>query len=244
MPVSAQADSVSDSEEFTSLSMSNDYIIYSSHVDPNFYSGMVLYFHGDGAFEFDNPRSEYAIGGENGLLKKAEENNLILVLIKTPDSRGTPTWWESGELNSRHIAEFIESEIYTNYLIDKENIWLVGYSGGAQFISRFFLPAYSSMLEGGGAVLFAGGGTPKVPIRQFSNDLQSNFNMHWYTGALDNGTACAGHRYDALSDAVDGYSSYTESTNFNTSIETPAGLCHDVSELIGQVFEDQYLTTR
>lgn len=93
------------------------------------------------------------------------------------------------------------------------------------------------MIDGGGAVIFGGGGTPRVTVQPFAAALKPKFHMHWYTGALDNGS-CSSDGYNALRDANNG-SAYYQTQGFTTSIETPAGVCHDLSGRFGTVTGQQ-----
>jgi poly(3-hydroxybutyrate) depolymerase len=162
---------------------------------------------------------------------------MILLVARTPDTVGSPTWWEAGSANADYARDLIRTTVLNRYNIDPERIWLVGYSGGAQFITRYFLPKYSSMIGGGGSVVFGGGGTPAVTVQPFASGFTPDFPMYWYTGGADNGT-CPGHSYNALADAQRG-SAYYRGRGFTTGLETPAGVCHGLSGRFGTVVGQQ-----
>lgn len=61
--------------------------------------------------------------------------------------------------------------------------------------------------------------------------------MHWYTGADDDGS-CSSDGYDALRDAERG-SEYYRDEGFPATLETPAGVCHDLSGRFGPVTGEQ-----
>ena len=139
------------------------YHLWASGLDVSRPVGLMLQFHGDGAFEFDNPNSPYSLGGSKGIREQARRHNMILVAVRSPDS-GSPAWWRSGETKADYVRDLVEQVVYAHHDIAKDRSWLVGYSGGAEFITRYLLPKYSSLFGGGGAVLFGGGGEPLVSV--------------------------------------------------------------------------------
>lgn len=224
-----------DDRTFQSFTASNgqssQYHVYangSSAAEP---AGLLLQFHGDGAYEFKNPSSSYSLGGSSGIVAKARERDFITVAALSPDKSGSITWWESGSQNADYVRDLL-AKIKREYNIDTERIWLVGYSGGAQFITQYFLPKHSSTIDGGGSVVFGGGGVPRVSAQSFAAGMRTDFSMHWYTGQNDNG------RYNALGDARNGSSWYT-ARGFETSLQTPAGVGHSLSGRFGGVVAQQ-----
>lgn len=207
------------------------YHVWTSGLDTSRPVGLMLQFHGDGAYEFDNPNSSYSLGGAEGLREQARRHNMILVALRSPDS-GEPVWWRGGAAKADYVRDLVEQVVYARHDVARDRSWLVGYSGGAEFITRYLLPTHSSLFGGGGAVLFGGGGKPVVR-GSFDSAFTAAFPMHWYTGASDDGT-CADSDYDALGDAAEGSRSY-RGKGFRATLETPAGLCHDLSGRFGPV---------
>lgn len=220
-------------QSFTaSNGLSSKYHVYAAGIPQDHAAGLVLQFHGDGAYEFANPTSSYSLGGPSGIVAPARARGYITVPIRTPDSAGAITWWENGSANADFVADLLDT-LEAGYNIDTEDIWLVGYSGGAQLITQFFLPKYSSKIGGGGTVVFGGGGVPRVPAQPFASDLIADLPIHWYTGHADNGTNVS-DGYNALLDAQKGSAWYT-ARGFTTDLESPAGLGHDLSGTFGTV---------
>ena len=186
--------------------------------------GLLVHFHGDGAFEFHNPDSPYALGGPDGIVAAARDHGLIVLAALTPDGRGTSTWWEEGSLNADYARDLIRHVAFQQYDVDPDDIWLVGYSGGAQFITQFLLPKHPDLFGGGGGIVFGGGGPPRVEPAPVAASLRTRFPMHWYTGAEDTGTPP--EWFDALDAAERGRHWYALA-GFATSIETPDGVGHD-----------------
>lgn len=212
--------------------LSSKYHVYAAGIPQDHAAGLVLQFHGDGAYEFANPTSSYSLGGPSGIVAQARSRGYITVPVRTPDSAGEITWWENGSANADFVANLLDT-LETGYNIDTEDIWLVGYSGGSQFITQFFLPKYSSKIDGGGTVVFGGGGVPRVSAQPFAGGLIADLPMHWYTGAADNGTNVS-DGYNAVLDAQKG-SAWYSAQGFTTDLESPAGLGHNLSGTFGTV---------
>lgn len=212
--------------------LSSKYHVYAAGVPQDHAAGVVLQFHGDGAYEFANPTSSYSLGGPSGIVAQSRSRGYITVAVRAPDSTGEITWWENGSANADFVADLLE-KLKAGYDIDTDDIWLVGYSGGAQFITQFFLPKYSRTLGGGGTVVFGGGGTPRVPVQPFAGSLIADLPMHWYTGGADNGTTVS-DGYNALLDAQKG-SAWYAGRGFTVDLESPPGLGHNLSGKFGTV---------
>ncbi|MBK8463061.1 MAG: hypothetical protein IPL36_08525 [Nigerium sp.] len=231
---SAEAYTDQTNVSFTSSStgLTSKYHIYAAGLKAP--AGLLLQFHGDGAYEFKNPNSSYALGGNNGIIAQARARNLITVPVLAPDTSGSITWWEAGANNAKYVRDLV-AELQSKYDVRSDRIWLVGYSGGAQFITQYFLPAHSSIVAGGGgAVIFGGGGKPRSSA-SFSASVKANFSMHWYTGANDTKDSSG---WDALADAKAGEAWYA-SSGFTVSHEWPAGVSHDLSGKFGAVVAQQ-----
>lgn len=213
---------------------SSRYHVYAAGVQQP--AGLVLQFHGDGAYEFNNPSSPYSLGGSGGIVSQARSRGYITVPVLSPDKSGSVTWWEEGSANATYVNELL-TRLKASYGIKSDDIWLVGYSGGAQFITQFYLPNHSASIAGGGAVVFGGGGAPRVAAKPFAASLTKSFPIHWYTGALDNG-ATSSDGYNALRDAKAGMAWYSQ-RGFVTSHEYPAGVGHGLSGRFGTVMARQ-----
>jgi poly(3-hydroxybutyrate) depolymerase len=208
------------------------YHLWTGGLDASKPVGLMLQFHGDGAFEFDHPDSSYSLGGPDGIRAQARRHNMILVAMRSTNT-GSSAWWRSGEANADYVRDLVQHVVYARYDIDKKRSWLVGYSGGAQFITQYLLPKHSSLFDGGGAVVFGGGGAPRVTAPPFAPGLANDFPMHWYTGARDDGS-CSGSGFNALRDANSG-SSFYRRRGFPVTVEQPNGLCHGLSGRFGPV---------
>ncbi len=215
--------------------LSSQYHLYAAGLSRTSALCAVFQFHGDGAYEFKNPTSSYSLGGAAGIVAVSRARGCITVPVLTPDKVGSVTWWESGAANAVFARDLMK-KIKSDYNIDSKRIWLVGYSGGAQFITQFLLPQYSSVIDGGGAVVFGGGGVPySVPELPYAPGLVKGFHMHWYTGADDDGSTTG---YNALRDAKAGEARYA-ARGFATSHLFPANTAHALNGRFGGVLDQQ-----
>lgn len=224
--------------DFTGSQLSSRYHIYATGRTPSTPAkplGLVLQFHGDGAYEFNNPNSSYSLGGANGIRQVAIEYNMLCVPVLTPDN--DDTWWTSGNSNADWVAELIQSELYPAYNIDRSRIWLSGYSGGAQFISQYLVPEYSALFIDGGAVISGGGGAPGTnsdpsTVNPFTTYFKQHYALHWFTATGDTGWDDGG--YNAYADAQDGEDWYINRGFTETSHNYPPGGGHStVTTLFG-----------
>lgn len=225
-------------QTFLSFTASNglksQYHVYAAGV-PATSPCAVFQFHGDGAYEFRHPASPYSLGGANGIVAKARTQGCLTIPILTPDTVGAVTWWENGTANARFARDLI-TKVVSDYKINTSRMWLVGYSGGAQLITQYFLPLHSASIQGGGAVLFGGGGAPRASgTTPLAASLRSTFRLHWYTGANDDGR---GGTYNAMRDARAG-ETYYRAAGFTTSHEYPAATGHALDGRFGAVLARQ-----
>lgn len=213
-------------ENFTAASQSSTYHIYAQDVDPGVDNGLVMYFHGDGGYEFDQendfPSDFYAIPGPLGVAEQGRSRNMITVVPRTPDA--DDTWWTDGA-NTADYAKALYDFIVTEYGIDTTNVWLVGYSGGAQLITQFLLPEYPAMCSGGAAVMFGGGGEPVTTPGAFSSGLKADFPMVWVTGDQDLAANSPGEGYDGYLESQYGATWY-ETEGFTVYREFPVNVDH------------------
>lgn len=194
--------------------------------------GLVVYLDGDGMYGHDHPTSSWALGGRRGVVAQAAARGYATLSIRTPDRRGTPTFWENGKVNAAYVAALTRN---VSARLGVSRVWFVGYSGGSQLITRYLLPAHGARFTQGGAVITGGGGRPPgrpaMPVR-------SSFPLIWYTGSLDDGRG-SDDGYNALADAKRGAAWYRARGANATRIQ-PAGLDHsDLGTRFGTVLAQQ-----
>lgn len=232
-------------KSFNNGTYTSKYHIDASGIDRSKPVGIVIHLHGDGAYGFNNPNSSYALGGNEGIRAVARRHNMITLSVLTPDrDTGDYTWWWQGVGYAKYIHDLID-HIYGKYNIDKTRVWFVGYSGGAQFITQYYLPEYagSGQVETGGALMFGGGDNPLTgdPERGVVNgiptDFKQRFRMYWGAGTADgpDGSGWYGG-YAAAKSGVDWYRN-RGFTNLHTHY--PQGWCHETTNACDS-FEEKF----
>jgi len=227
---------------FTGAGLTSKYHIYASHINTAKPIGLMLHFHGDGAADFTdyNKNSALDADGSTGLVQVARDYNMLFVSVKSPASgsncsASSPCWWDNGNPNSDYVAALMQ-KLYGQYNIDKSRIWYTGYSGGAQLISQYLVLRHSDLIVGGGAVIFAGGGSPvgasadPKPIYKLadvSTVFRQNFRMFWFTGTNDYDD---GDGYDSRTDANEGSAWYKNNGFTQTGSNFTYKITHDQVE--------------
>jgi hypothetical protein len=216
---------------------SSKYRWWCSHIDTSQPVGIFVWFHGDGAYEYNNPTDTAYLGGPDGILQACIEQNMILVVPLSPDDEGTITWWEWGSKtgNAQWVKEMIHANFYNRYNIDRGRIWFGGFSGGAEFLTAQFLPHWGNdlLIEAGGAVITGGGtfhsdygGDPT-----FNPAYKANFRMYWRTGE-DDTAANSDEGFDGVLAAQTGEAWY-RNKGFPTDIALVPGKSHLLTGLYG-----------
>ncbi|WP_040159367.1 hypothetical protein [Nigerium massiliense] len=175
---------------------------------------------GDGQYGIKHPSSSYLLGGANGVVSKAKQRGYNVLAVKTPSGDGT--WWTNGVENERYLADVLASVAKTRGL-DRNNTFVFGYSGGAQFITQFWLPAQAQNYRGG--ALMMGGGGRQYNTPTFGAATKKQWKLAWITGAADT-AANSEEGYDAIGEARRGVAMY-RSLGFPTIYTRyPAGVTH------------------
>ena len=196
-------------QQFTGAGLSSRYRIINPE---NAAKGLVLYLHGDGVKGYPSSLPQYA--------EQARAKGFALLVPQTPDT-ASATWWKNGTRNAAYLRALLE-DIYRKYNVNRGNVWLVGYSGGAELISYYLLPQHNDLFSGGGALLVGGGGM-EIPLhfgKKPTDDLKSRFPMKWLVGSRDNGAD-----FDALTASQQGRDRYA-AAGFHTRREIIPGVDH------------------
>lgn len=203
---------------------------------PEHPTGVVLVFHGDGASELDPDDDPGFLAGGTGIVAQGTARGYLVVAVSTPDHDSDVWWGDRGAENALFVHEFL-GELEASYPIDTDDIWLVGYSGGAQFVTQNLLPEVADDIGGGGAVLFGGGGPPTDDTVDFPEPMRAEFPMFWYAGQDDLGSP-DGDPYSGLVEAEAGSVWYT-GAGFPTGTSFPVGIGHDLSGRFGVVLGER-----
>lgn len=242
-PAAATSDATTATfQRMTAAGRTVSYHVYSANTaDPK---GVVYYLDGDGQWGFDNPNSQYALGGSNGIVAQARSRGFVTVAIRTPDSSGT--WWRNGRDNADVVNSVMDQMAAQLKLDSSDQEWLTGFSGGAQQITQYFLPEYPDAIDRGGFVVFGGGGAPIATDAGISRMASRDVHGHWYTGAADT-AANSDEGYDAVGYARAGERAYSN-RGVSTSSQYPAGVGHELDGrfggVIGSVIDAHPVTTQ
>jgi len=136
----------------------SQYHVYAEGVDFSKPVGVVFYFDGD---YWRNDQSKvYDPSGELAqMAASAAAQNMLFVPVISPDTNrydAGVTWWEDMERNGEFFRSFASSFIAANG-VDSSNVWTMGYSGGAEFITYELNTKPQTWRNGGGSTHNAGG---------------------------------------------------------------------------------------
>lgn len=206
-------------QEFTADGVTSGYHLYTRDVDFDEPVGVVVRLHGDGGAEYAEPD-----GLLNCLAAVAASHNMMLLAPLTPDVNGEETWWEDISTNLPWLQDLLSARVLETYAPDTEDVWWMGYSGGAEMISYGVLPR-SPQVVTGGAVMIGGGGSPGALREEPTAEQRASLDLTWITGTLDDGSVPYAP-FDALTAAQEGSSWYREQGFQQVRAEFPEGEDH------------------
>ena len=172
--------SYTDDEDETS-----DCIFYATTGAP---VGLVVYLDGDGqSFHSEgnqdqDERSRGGLAGAGGVVEAASARGYDVVSVRAPGDDGT--WWMEDQDGKVRYLEQALDYVVAECGATMDRVWLVGYSGGSEFISQWFFPAYAERMAGGGFLLFGGGDAPEGKMA-FSSGTKERLWLNWVTGTRD-----------------------------------------------------------
>lgn len=203
----------------------SQYHVYADGIDWSRPVGVVYYLDGDYWY---NHQSKVHSPNTNGdllnMARVANERNMVFVPVISPDKNASGngiTWWESQDANGdyfRSFANWFQSHVG----IDRNNVWVIGYSGGAE-IQSFELNAdrQESWRSGGGSIMVGGGG-----YGYMQTGASSHFKglpMYWFVGKADGVGSTWPATWSALGAAQYGYQSYRNQGFWNTQLTYTEG---------------------
>lgn len=192
-------------------------------------SGLLVVLDGTGENGVDNPESSYMLGGSNGVLAAAANAGLAVLAPQSPNQSSEQ--WHTGDTSG--YADWLAALIAEQHT--GGDLWLFGYSSGAQEITRFLLPQHPEVLTSGGFVVVGGGGPPAGG--GMPSSWGGGVRGHWYTGTADTGPDF--NAYSGPYGAQAGEAWYAANTAVTTSHEWPAGVGHSLSGEFGQILAGQ-----
>ena len=201
----------------------SQYHVYAEGVDFSKPVGVVFYFDGD---YWRNDQSKvYDPSGELAqMAASAAAQNMLFVPVISPDTNrydAGVTWWEDMERNGEFFRSFASSFIAANG-VDSSNVWTMGYSGGAEFITYELNTKPQSWRNGGGSIMIAGGGldegTPSAALKSQP--------MFWYANSNDGSGETYPQTWSARGAVEGGYNAYRNAGYTNASATVLNGSGH------------------
>lgn len=201
----------------------SQYHVYADGVDFSKPVGVVFYFDGD---YWRNDQSKvYDPSGELAqMAASAAAQNMLFVPVISPDTNrydGGVTWWEDMERNGEFFRSFASAFIAANG-VDSSNVWTMGYSGGAEFITYELNTKPQTWRNGGGSIMVAGGGldegTPSAALKSQP--------MYWYANANDGAGETYPQTWSARGAVEGGYDAYLSAGYTNASVTVLNGSGH------------------
>ena len=152
--------------------------------------GLVVYLDGDGqSFHSEgnqdqDERSRGGLAGAGGVVEAASARGYDVVSVRAPGDDGT--WWLEDQDGKIHYLEQALDYVVAECGATTDRVWLVGYSGGSEFISQWFFPSYAERMASGGFLLFGGGDAPEEEgSSAFPGDVKDRLWLNWVTGTRD-----------------------------------------------------------
>ena len=201
----------------------SQYHVYAEGVDFSKPVGVVFYFDGD---YWRNDQSKvYDPSGELAqMAASAAAQNMLFVPVISPDANrydAGVTWWEDMERNGEFFRSFASSFIAANG-VDSSNVWTMGYSGGAEFITYELNTKPQTWRNGGGSIMVAGGGLDEGTP---SGALKSQ-PMFWYANSNDGSGETYPQTWSARGAVEGGYNAYRNAGYTNASATVLNGSGH------------------
>jgi hypothetical protein len=201
---------------FTANGLTSKYHVFAAGLDWTKPVGLLMYTDGSGAYGLDHPNGTYLLDadGANGLVAVAKKHNLLLVtpFAPPPNCDGADNCWYNESTSPNAVAKAgwsnaLMTKIKTDYGITGPTV-IGGYSSGAQWTTRWFLPLYGEAQNVRLAVAISYGGAPAV-TPHFTTTYKPSTVV-----SFDTGTADTKGSYPAYSTgswgAIGGYNWYTK----------------------------------
>ena len=201
----------------------SQYHVYAEGVDFSKPVGVVFYFDGD---YWRNDQSKvYDPSGELAqMAASAAAQNMLFVPVISPDTNrydAGVTWWENMDRNGEFFRSFASSFIAANG-VDSSNVWTMGYSGGAEFITYELNTKPQTWRNGGGSIMIAGGGLDEGT----PSDALKSQPMFWYANSNDGTGETYPQTWSARGAVEGGYDAYLAAGYTNASVTVLNGSGH------------------
>ena len=202
----------------------SQYHVYAEGVDFSKPVGVVFYFDGD---YWRNDQSKvYDPSGELAqMAASAAAQNMLFVPVISPDTNrydAGVTWWEDMERNGEFFRSFASSFIAANG-VDSSNVWTMGYSGGAEFITYELTDHNTAWRNGGGSIMVAGGDSDGSVDADATTKASP---MYWWVGAKDTSGNTNPVTWSARGAVESGYNAYLGAGFSDARVKLIDGFSH------------------
>ena len=203
----------------------SQYHVYANNLDYSKPVGVVFYFDGD---YWQRDESKVYTPDEGMLAamgKIANARNMVFVPVISPDTNASGdgiTWWEDMDTNGEFFRSFAKSFVSENNL-DASQMWTMGYSGGAEFITYELTDHNTSWRQGGGSIMVAGGDSDgSVDADATTKGLP----MYWWVGANDTSGNTNPVTWSARGAVESGYNAYLSAGFSDARVKLIDGFSH------------------
>ena len=192
--------------------------------------GLMVFLDGDyWSRGYKNSISEHPSGSKaKAMAKTAAKRNMVLVIPRLPSQGYTKslgyTWWGKSSTVAPMVKK-LDSYLRGKAGVARSNTWYMGYSGGAEFISFELAKRGQSAYGNGGAILLAGGGSPRS-MSGASSTFKKNFDMHWVVGSRDGAGQSSNAQSWSAYNATNQGRNFYKSKGFKTSRTVLSGQNH------------------
>ncbi|MUN62849.1 hypothetical protein GMA12_06795 [Kocuria sediminis] len=178
------------------------YHYYAEGVDWDRPAGAVFFFDGDGTARAEQPSGSFA----TRMAQVAADTNRAFVFVEAP--HGTRSW-RAGSTGA--VAEAVRQFATTNITPTTDaGVLLTGYSGGAEFLSRYLLRGGTDWLPAGsGAAFVGGGGTYGRPMAE-ATPATEDLALTWVVGDRDGAYATDSGSWSARAAAAQAEAAYRD----------------------------------
>ena len=203
----------------------SQYHVYANNLDYSKPVGVVFYFDGD---YWQRDESKVYTPDEGMLAamgKIANARNMVFVPVISPDTNASGdgiTWWEDMDANGEFFRSFAKSFVSQNNL-DASQVWTMGYSGGAEFITYELTDHNTAWRNGGGSIMVAGGDSDGSVDADATTKASP---MYWWVGAKDTSGNTNPVTWSARGAVESGYNAYLGAGFSDARVKLIDGFSH------------------
>ncbi len=203
-------------QPFTAGDASSVYHVYADGLDLEKPVGLAWFFDGD-YFSADRSRVLRPDGTEmRGIAAEANRRNCVPVAVVTPAPYETGygyTWWRNRPRNGAWHRQ-LNAHLRGRFpFISAARQWMIGYSGGAEFISMHLMAERQFEVWRGAGATIVGGGTPPASVDSTSPSFR-RVQATWHVNGGDVAGETIPPTWSALSAATAGERRYREGSSY------------------------------